>query len=67
MIISLGGPPYASLVGPAKKAVHISGIVHPVLAVELDHLAADGKYFRGTLNGLYHLADIVAVRLCIVI
>lgn len=65
--VAPGGTSYAPLIRPAKEAVHISCIIHLILVIHLDHLAADRKNLRRPLNGLNHFTDKMAVRLCIIV
>ena len=55
--VAPGGTSYAPLIRPAKEAVHISCIIHLILVIHLDHLAADRKNLRRPLNGLNHFTD----------
>ena len=67
LVITGGRTSHAPLVCPAKEAVHVTGIIHPFLMIQLYHLAADGKNPGGALYGLNHFPHIVAVRLRIIV
>ena len=57
----------ASLECPAENAVHISGIVHEIRMIHLDHLAADGKDLLRPVHGPLQRFHIVRSHFRIVI
>ena len=44
LVITGGRTSHAPLVCPAEEAVHITGVIHQFLMIQLYHLAANGKY-----------------------
>ena len=66
-LIELFRPPDAPLERPAEDAVHVSGIVHKIRVVHLDHLAADGKDLLRPVHGPLQRFDVVGSHFCIII
>src|SRR5699024_2956327 len=56
-------PPHSPLVSPAQDRVHIPSVVHLVLLVQLNHLAADGKNLLRPVHGPDQLLHISRLRL----
>ena len=67
-IIGKPGTDYSIKDLKGKKVVGPKGtVLHQLLVAELNHLAADGKYLWGALNGLNHFSHIVEVRLRVIV
>ena len=58
---------HTSLIRPAQDTVHVSGIVHEVRMVHLDHLAADRKDLLRPVHGPLQRFDVVGSHFCIII
>ena len=67
LFIKLFRTPDAPLERPAEDAVHVSGIVHEVRMVHLDHLAADRKDLPRPVHGPLQRFDVVGSHFCIII